>query len=105
MQHRSLAPRGRRAVGAGVLCLALAVSTLLPVSDPAPVEEPVPEGFDEIEVLSIGVIAGPQGAFQVVLPVEKITRFLGSNAFDSELARSQCELLVTCILTVGTQYN
>lgn len=92
-------------MGTGVLCLALAVSTLLPVSDPAPVEEPVPEGLDEIEVLSIGVIAGPQGAFQVVLPGEKITRILGSNAVESEVARSQREWLETGIIPGGAKYH
>src|SRR5690625_7835918 len=106
MQHRSLAPRGRRAVGAGVLCLALAVSTLLPVSEPAPVGEPVPEGFEEREVLSIGVIAGPQGALQVVLPGENITRGLGSNAAESEAARAPREWLEPGIITGGaTQHD
>src|SRR5690625_1600259 len=56
------------------------------------------EEYEEIEVLSIGVIAGPEDEFQVVLPGEKITRIVGSNAVDPEIAAQQRQWLQTGII-------
>lgn len=87
-----------------MLCAALALTTVLATSEPPPAPEPVAEEFEKIEVLSIGVVAGPQGAFQIVLPGESITRILGSNAVESEVARDQREWLEEGIVPGPAKY-
>ena len=63
------------------------------------------EEYEEIEVLSIGVIAGPEDEFQVVLPGEKITRIVGSNAVDPEIAAQQRQWLQTGIIPGPAKYH
>src|SRR5699024_899566 len=63
------------------------------------------EEYEEIEVLSIGVIAGPEDEFPVVLPGEKITRIVGSNAVDPEIAAQQRQWLQTGIIPGPAKYH
>src|SRR5690625_7467460 len=85
MQHRPAARRARLASLAAAAALALGLAT-----QPVVGEEPEPDEvesaqYERLEVLSLGVVAGAGGKYQIVLAGDKITRVRGSNAVDLEV--------------------
>ena len=105
MQHRPAARRTRLASLAVAAALALGLAT-----QPVVGEEPEPDEvesaqYERLEVLSLGVVAGAGGKYQIVLPGEKITRVRGSNAIDPEVAHAQREWLARGIIPGGAKYR
>lgn len=104
MQIRRWVPKFWGAGLGGVLCASLLISAAtMPVASHEPLAQ-VSE-FERIEVLSLGVVAGAEGAFQIVLPGEQITRVRRSNALDPEVAAAQREWLESGIVPGGAKYH
>lgn len=104
MQSRRWLPKFWRTAIGVTLCASVMGIAAFPLVEPPIVPKLEPE-FERIEVLSLGVIAGAGGAFQVVLPGEQITRVRRSNAVDPHIAQEQREWLEKGIVPGGAKYH
>lgn len=102
--------RLRRIALSGVFALALALGAGTAGSGPpaggeAGAGDGLVENLERIEVLSLGVVAGAEGEFQIVLPGEQVTRVRRSSAVNIDAAAAQHAWLESGKIPGGARYH